>query len=98
MDATAHRTLKTARDQLTELLTFTGQLEHRLSEDQVEAVIVVTRQLWRLMNDDPAPPDCQTCATALDLGGKGRPRRYCSDACRQADYRGRSAATVRSFG
>jgi len=91
MDTSAHRTLKTARDQLTELLTFTGQLQHRLSEEQVDDLMAVTRQLWRLMNDDPSPPECQNCATGLTQGPTGRPRRFCSDACRSADARARAS-------
>jgi endogenous inhibitor of DNA gyrase (YacG/DUF329 family) len=44
------------------------------------------------MVDDPNPPECVRCATALIKPDTGRPRRFCSDACRQDDYRERIVA------
>jgi endogenous inhibitor of DNA gyrase (YacG/DUF329 family) len=43
------------------------------------------------MVDDPNPPECIRCGTALVQPDTGRPRRFCSDACRQAEYRERMA-------
>ncbi len=40
-------------------------------------------------------PDCQRCGVTIDLAATGRPRAFCSAACRQAAYRER-AATERS--
>ncbi len=35
---------------------------------------------------------CTHCAGPTGWGGRGRPRRFCSSKCRQADYRKRIAA------
>jgi hypothetical protein len=37
---------------------------------------------------------CQNCGTEMPMGDLGRPRRYCSAACRQAAYRSRTLATA----
>ena len=39
--------------------------------------------------DRDDPTGCEVCATPIERDGFGRPRRYCSDACRQAAYRSR---------
>lgn len=98
MDTTAHRIIKQARDTLVDGLGL-GWIEaagptdagrkHGISASQLDALRTIERELWRLLNDDPAPPECQTCAEPLTQPATGRPRRYCSDACRQADYRSR---------
>lgn len=42
---------------------------------------------------------CRNCENEIPAAGAGRPRRYCSAACRQAAYRTRvSAATARNLG
>ena len=88
MDITAHRILKKARTDLVEgLLTLRSQDARGVDAAQVAALQALTAGLWRLMNDDPSPPECQTCATPIAQGPTGRPRRYCSDACRQQDAR-----------
>ncbi|MGQ4511839.1 TetR/AcrR family transcriptional regulator C-terminal domain-containing protein [Streptomyces sp. DW26H14] len=40
----------------------------------------------------PAPPACAVCGTAVPVPARGRPRRYCSPACRQRAYRRRNRA------
>ena len=93
MDTTAHRILKQARD----LLVSDLNRDHfqrsgpSLTDDQVVDVQRVANALWRLMNDDPSPPECQNCATGITQAKTGRPRRYCSDACRSADHRAKSS-------
>lgn len=64
---------------------------HGLGADQAAALEQVIDVLWHLATDDPAPPECDECATPLIQPATGRPRRYCSDACRQASHRTRSA-------
>jgi hypothetical protein len=109
MDATAHRIIHQARSMLVDDLggcaivpkdadreTIARAMGHGFNADQAEQLLSVCSQLMALMLDDPAPPECQNCATPLIqhdehglLGRPGRPRRFCSDACRQADYRDR---------
>jgi hypothetical protein len=36
-----------------------------------------------------AGPECRHCGVNVNLEATGRPRSYCSDACRQAAYRSR---------
>jgi endogenous inhibitor of DNA gyrase (YacG/DUF329 family) len=102
MDATAHRIIKAARDTLVEGLDFltivsatatamerAEAVGHGLTIEQFMALVKITEDLYALMVDDPNPPECVHCATALIQPDTGRPRRFCSDACRQADYRER---------
>jgi hypothetical protein len=97
MDTTAHRIIKQARDLLVDGLglyrieVFPREpAPHGMDAEQRAAVVEASRILWHLLDDDPSPPDCQNCATALTQPKTGRPRRYCSPACRQADYRARN--------
>jgi len=102
MDTTAQRIILNARgilvDNLVWGLSFNGRSEpaissqHGLSSDQAQAVIDIASALFRLVEDDPAPPECQNCATPLVQPATGRPRRFCSDACRSSDYRARGGA------
>jgi endogenous inhibitor of DNA gyrase (YacG/DUF329 family) len=105
MDATAHRIIKAARDTLVDGLDFSGivratatvkeradSVGHGLNIEQFMALVKITEDLYALMVDDPNPPECVHCETALIQPDTGRPRRFCSDACRQADYRERMAA------
>ena len=96
MDTTAHRIIKQARDTLVDGLRLgLNDLGHRpgepfahgLDNAQANALDSIAWRLWDLMNNDPSPPECQNCATGITQAKTGRPRRYCSDACRQADYR-----------
>jgi hypothetical protein len=100
MDTGAHRIIKHARDtlvdgfrlSLNDLTRRPGDpWTHALSEDQAVELDRIALALWRVMCDDPAPPECQNCATALFQPTTGRPRRFCSDACRSADARARAA-------
>jgi hypothetical protein len=92
MDTSAHRLLIRIRSDLVDgLLPGRAVDEHRLNDDQVVAIQKVANDLWRILNDDPQPPECQNCATALEHAPTGRPRRYCSDACRQQDARSLSS-------
>jgi len=88
MDITAHRNLVRLRSELVDSFLPARAIDARgLDASQVHAVQQIADALWRLMNDDPSPPECQTCATPIAQGPTGRPRRYCSDACRQQDAR-----------
>lgn len=94
MDITAHRTIKQARDLLVDglLVNSWGRqvaIPHGMTEDQWNEIVAVAERLWLLMTQDPAPPECQECATPLIQPATGRPRRYCSNACRQAGFRSR---------
>ena len=44
------------------------------------------------MNGGEAAGRCRNCGGAAPVAATGRPRVYCSQACRQAGYRGRGAA------
>ena len=105
MDATAHRIIKAARDTLVDGLDFftivsaTATVEeradsvgHGLNVEQFEVLAKITEHLYALLVDDPNPPECVHCGTALIQPDTGRPRRFCCDACRQADYRDRVVA------
>jgi len=96
MDTTAHRTLKATRDNLVEtfrlgLLDLAHRPEHGwphgVNQDQAAEIDSIVWRLWDLMTNDPTPPECQNCATGITQPTIGRPRRYCSDACRQQDAR-----------
>jgi hypothetical protein len=102
MDATAHRIIKAARDTLVDGLDFltivsatapakerADSVGHGLNVEQFELLAKITDDLYARMVDDPNPPECIHCGTALIQPDPGRPRRFCSDACRQADYRER---------
>lgn len=104
MDTTAHRIIHQARSLLVDKLGGAGivrrdatwdeiadSIGHGLSAEQAQALIEVTQKLWHLMVTDPAPPECQNCATALVQAPAGRPRRFCSNACRSADARARAS-------
>ena len=104
MDTTAHRIIHQARSLLVDKLggasivrrdaswqEIADTMGHGLDADQAQALIEITQKLWHLMVTDPAPPECQNCATALVQAPTGRPRRFCSDACRQQT--GRLSAT-----
>ncbi len=104
MDTTAHRIIKHARDMLVDDLggcqivsrdatwpEIAAAMGHGFNAEQAQALVDVTNQLWRLMMDDPAPPECQNCCTPLTQARTGRPRRFCSDACRSSDARARAA-------
>jgi endogenous inhibitor of DNA gyrase (YacG/DUF329 family) len=99
MDTTAHRIIKQARDLLVDGLGLGlndlghqagAGWKHGLNDAQANTLDSIVWRLWDLMEQDPAPPECQNCATALTQPKTGRPRRYCSPACRQADYRARN--------
>jgi hypothetical protein len=103
MDSTAHRIIHQARSLLVDQLGGAGivrrnaswleiadSIGHGLDAEQAQALIEVTQKLFHLMVTDPSPPECQTCATALVQAPTGRPRRFCSDACRSADARARA--------
>jgi hypothetical protein len=96
MDTTAHRIIHQARSLLVDRLGGAGivrrdatweeiaeSIGHGLSAEQAQALVEVTQTLLSLMLDDPAPPECQNCAEPLVQAPAGRPRRFCSDACRQ---------------
>ena len=90
MDSTAHRTIKQARDLLVDTFGLGLRSPCRLvsvSPEQRSALEVIAEQLWQLLTEDPAPPECAECATPLTQPVTGRPRRFCSDACRQASHR-----------
>lgn len=102
MDTTAHRIIKQARDTLVDGLSFSTivpatatakeraeSIGHGLNVEQFEVLVKITEDLYALMVDDPSPPECVHCGAALIQPDTGRPRRFCSDACRQADYRER---------
>ena len=40
--------------------------------------------------------ECRQCGASIDQATKGRPRRFCSAACKQAAYRGRVTEVTRT--
>ncbi len=90
MDTTAHRIIKQARDTLIDGLQ--DSTERSLTVDQADEIARIASALSDLMTSDPAPPECQNCCTPLYVPREGRailgrPRRFCSDACRQQESR-----------
>ncbi len=83
MDTTAHRLIEHAHDSLATGLH--DRPGHGLTIDQEDALNHILWSLWKLVSKDPAPPECGNCAEPLIQAHTGRPRRYCSDACRQQD-------------
>jgi hypothetical protein len=94
MDTTAHRIIKNARDTLVDGLRlglndlghhpdWPDVWAHGMTTEQAIRLDKIVWQLWDLMDNDPAPPECQECAEPLTQPATGRPRRFCSDACRQ---------------
>jgi hypothetical protein len=60
----------------------------------------VTNSVGRISRGVLSKPFCQHCGKELKTAGRGRPKRFCNDTCRQAGYRdqtGKSsyAGTVR---
>ncbi len=81
MDTPAQRKITTAR------LALVGALGDRLNVWQTAELGRIVGELHRLVLNDPAPPECPTCATFLLQPATGRLRTYCSDACRQQEAR-----------
>ncbi|MFJ8916143.1 TetR/AcrR family transcriptional regulator C-terminal domain-containing protein [Amycolatopsis sp. NPDC102389] len=57
--------------------------------DGVQALI--ESQGSEVISDETGGGECVVCGKALDGGGRGRPRDYCSRACQQRAYRRRQA-------
>jgi hypothetical protein len=57
------------------------------------APVFCDRHGWTDPGSDPivGPVRCGGCPCALGVRATGRPRRYCSDACRQSAYRHRQS-------
>ncbi|WP_244199989.1 TetR/AcrR family transcriptional regulator [Amycolatopsis thailandensis] len=53
--------------------------------------MLVEGQGSEVMRDESSGGECAICGKPLDGGGRGRPRDYCSRACRQRAYRRRQA-------
>jgi hypothetical protein len=105
MDTTAHRIIHQARSLLVDRLggctvvardasweDIAAAMGHGLDAGQAQALVEITQRLYHLMVTDPAPPECQSCATPLVQAPTGRPRRFCSDVCRSVDARDRARA------
>ena len=76
-----------------------SQLPGDFTTEQFQALCRISEELWSLMESDPFPPECQVCGEPLPRleptlfrQSSGRPRRYCSDTCRQTAWRERQAA------
>ena len=77
------------------------QAPGQLTVSQFQELCEITQRLRALMTDDPYPPECQVCGEPLPAlstahfagwgSPLGRPRKFCSNKCRQADYRERHA-------
>lgn len=102
MDAAAHRIIKQARDLLVDGLRLglndiahvnspPVPYPHGLDTDQARELDRIVWQLWDIMGNDPAPPECAHCGDPITQPRTGRPRRFCNDACKAADYRARQA-------
>ncbi len=89
MDTAAHRLLRTAHRTLLDLGY--GEADERqargLTDDQHQDVGQALTIIERLIGNDPEPPACPNCCTPLTQPATGRPRRFCSDACRQQEAR-----------
>jgi hypothetical protein len=48
----------------------------------------------RKLRDQLISPSCDSCGRTIAYSSTGRPRRYCSDACRQASHRARTASAA----
>jgi hypothetical protein len=97
MDTYAQRTILNARallvdglapglvfgDTAGDRLELAARIGHGLTDEQAWLLVDLASALHRLVLDDPAPPECQNCAEPLVQAPLGRPRRFCSDACRQ---------------
>jgi hypothetical protein len=62
----------------------------RLSEAWSDEALVHVRAAEAALHalvDMLVGPECQVCGVTIDTQLTGRPRLYCSDACRQSAYR-----------
>jgi hypothetical protein len=61
----------------------------RPTSDGVEAAYKHIAEALRIIAAESAKPRCEapTCENAIEDSGIGRPRRYCSDACRKRAFR-----------
>lgn len=98
MDTSTYRTIDRARDLLLDGLGLSAVVSvrgtaaekaaavgHGLSADQVTALLRVTEVLWDVLVDDVAPSRCGHCGTRIDpMPATGRPKRFCSNGCREA--------------
>lgn len=59
------------------------------TSDSVEAAQRHLAEALRLIAERPSAPRCEasTCENGVSYSGIGRPRRFCSDACRKRAFR-----------
>lgn len=95
--------LAAAREYLSHLLTCTDddvtecpyldrELTAHTPRGRLPQADLVSAALAARRDEKPVESDetrCPSCAGPLPDGSRGRPRRYCSPACRQRAYRGR---------
>ncbi len=100
MDTYAQRTILNARavlvaglaptlgyDEDERGIALAARMGHGLTDRQALAIADVATALQLLVLDDADPPACPTCCTPLIQPATGRPKTFCSDACRQQQAR-----------
>jgi AcrR family transcriptional regulator len=60
--------------------------------DGVATLVELRGETRDVIRDGTMPPVCGVCGRVMDRAATGRPRAYCSRACRQRAYRTRKAA------
>ncbi len=73
-------------DELADVLAILSSDDLERLHDSASTLMARIEQMWADRDD---PTECETCATPISRDDFGRPRKYCSDACRQAAYRRR---------
>lgn len=79
-----YRQLKPLRDDLADQVLTRDDL----SEWARERLIVASEAMRDVLSALNGP-SCKQCGTEVEMSATGRPRDYCSPACRQAAYRDR---------
>lgn len=112
MDTFARNVINQARDLLDSKFRLSAIIEapsveqriavatvvgHGIDSDELQSLSAIFRELTSLLDGDTTLGRCLHCGSFTIQVGSGRQRVYCSDACRQADYRKRRSWAVDVF-
>lgn len=86
IDTLANLRQDTADPAIFDVIAILSDSDLRLVYDAATELRAVIEQAWADRDD---PSECENCATPIARDNFGRPRKFCSDACRQSAYRAR---------
>lgn len=76
----------TAESGLLDVIAILSSDDLAQLHDAADVLKAVIEEQWADRDD---PTECENCATRIARDNFGRPRKFCSDACRQSAYRSR---------